>query len=138
MRVSPFRHPRLSGYLLLPGAFRSLSRLSSALSAKASALCSFCLTCHFPSVGNAGGSFFSSFDVFLFNVYVQGSLIYHRYTRSFMYAVFKVQRYAYSWENQMRESPLSGAFAFFRMHGMDRHDRVNICSRGSHICFSYF
>ena len=94
MRVSPFRHPRLSGYLLLPGAFRSLSRLSSALSAKASALCSFCLTCHFPSVGNAGGSFFSSFDVFLFNVYVQGSLIYHRYTRSFMYAVFKVQRYA--------------------------------------------
>ena len=40
MRVSPFRHPRLSGYLLLPAAFRSLSRLSSAPSAKASALCS--------------------------------------------------------------------------------------------------
>ena len=43
-RVSPFRHPRIKGYLLLPVAFRSLSRLSSALSAKASALCPFCLT----------------------------------------------------------------------------------------------
>ena len=42
-RVSPFRYLRLSGYLLLPAAFRSLSRLSSALSAKASALCSFLL-----------------------------------------------------------------------------------------------
>ena len=37
-RVSPFRYPRIDGYLLLPAAFRSLSRLSSALSAKASAL----------------------------------------------------------------------------------------------------
>ena len=37
-RVSPFRHPRIDGYVLLPAAFRSLSRLSSALSAKASAL----------------------------------------------------------------------------------------------------
>ena len=37
-RVSPFRHPRIDGYLLLPVAFRSLSRLSSALSAKASTL----------------------------------------------------------------------------------------------------
>ena len=41
--VPPFRYPRLFGYLLLPAAFRSLSRLSSALSAKASALCSFLL-----------------------------------------------------------------------------------------------
>ena len=40
-RVSPFRYLRIKGYLLLPEAFRSLSRLSSALSAKASALCSF-------------------------------------------------------------------------------------------------
>ena len=37
-RVSPFRYLRLNGYLLLPAAFRSLSRLSSALSAKASTL----------------------------------------------------------------------------------------------------
>ena len=41
--VSPFRNLRLVGYLLLPAAYRSLSRLSSALSAKASALCSFLL-----------------------------------------------------------------------------------------------
>ena len=37
-RVSPFRNLRLIGYLLLPAAYRSLSRLSSALSAKASTL----------------------------------------------------------------------------------------------------
>ena len=41
--VSPFRYPWIAGYLLLPMAFRSLSRLSSALSAKASTLCSFLL-----------------------------------------------------------------------------------------------
>ena len=41
MRVSPFRHLRITGYLLLPEAFRSLSRLSSALSAKASTLRSY-------------------------------------------------------------------------------------------------
>ena len=40
-RVSPFRYPWIVGYLLLPMAFRSLSRLSSALSAKASTLRSF-------------------------------------------------------------------------------------------------
>ena len=40
-QVSPFRHPRVIGYLLLTAAFRSLSRLSSALSAKASTLRSF-------------------------------------------------------------------------------------------------
>ena len=41
MQVSPFRDLRINGYLLLPEAFRSLSRLSSALSAKASTLRSF-------------------------------------------------------------------------------------------------
>ena len=41
--VSPFRHPRINGHLPLPAAFRSLSRLSSALSAKASALRPFLL-----------------------------------------------------------------------------------------------
>ena len=40
-RVSPFGYLRIDGYLLLPEAFRSLSRLSSALSAKASTLRSF-------------------------------------------------------------------------------------------------
>ena len=42
-RVSPFRYLRINGYLHLPAAFRSLSRLSSALSAKASTLRSFLL-----------------------------------------------------------------------------------------------
>ena len=46
-RVSPFRDLRIKGYLLLPEAYRSLSRLSSALSAKASALCPYCLTFRF-------------------------------------------------------------------------------------------
>ena len=41
MRVSPFRRLRINGHLLLPEAFRSLSRLSSALSARASSPCSF-------------------------------------------------------------------------------------------------
>ena len=39
--VSPFGYLRINGYLLLPAAFRSLSRPSSALSAKASTLRSF-------------------------------------------------------------------------------------------------
>ena len=41
--VSPFRNLRIKGYLLLPEAYRSLSRLSSALSAKASTLRSYML-----------------------------------------------------------------------------------------------
>ena len=42
MWVSPFRYLRINVYLPLPAAFRSLSRLSSALSAKASTLRSLC------------------------------------------------------------------------------------------------
>ena len=42
-RVSPFRYLRITACLRLPEAFRSLSRLSSALSAKASALRPFLL-----------------------------------------------------------------------------------------------
>ena len=44
IQVSLFRDPRLVGHLHLPEAYRSLSRLSSAPSAKASALRPFCLT----------------------------------------------------------------------------------------------
>ena len=44
--VSPFRYLRITGYLRLPAAFRSLSRLSSAPSAKASALRSSSLDLH--------------------------------------------------------------------------------------------
>ncbi len=52
-RVSPFRNLRINGYLLLPEAYRSLSRLSSALSAKASALCSFLLNQMVRAAGTA-------------------------------------------------------------------------------------
>ena len=55
-RVSPFRHPRIIAYLRLPAAFRSLSRLSSALSAKASSLRPSLLDLPFtPSVALLGG-----------------------------------------------------------------------------------
>ncbi len=64
MRVSPFRHPRIHGYLLLPAAFRSLSRLSSALSAKASTLRSYSLNLSsvllFSFIGNSLSCFFNS------------------------------------------------------------------------------
>ena len=43
-QVSPFRNLRIEGYLHLPAAYRSLLRLSSALSAKASTLRSCSLT----------------------------------------------------------------------------------------------
>ena len=38
-RVSPFGHPGITAYVRLPQAFRSLSRPSSPLGAKASAVC---------------------------------------------------------------------------------------------------
>ena len=56
--VPPFRHLRIKGYLPLPAAFRSLSRLSSAPSAKASALCPFQLS--HPRLPSVGGGRFSS------------------------------------------------------------------------------
>ena len=40
-RVSPFRHPRINAYSQLPAAFRSVSRLSSPLIAKASTKCPY-------------------------------------------------------------------------------------------------
>ena len=62
-RVSPFRHPRIDGYLLLPVAFRSLSRLSSALSAKASTLRSYLLDLCQRGMGHCfcGGSLLTFF-----------------------------------------------------------------------------
>ena len=42
-RVAPFGNPRINGYLLLPEAYRSLSRPSSAPDAKAFTLRSFSL-----------------------------------------------------------------------------------------------
>ena len=59
--VSPFRHLRIIVYLPLPAAFRSLSRLSSALSAKASALCSFLLNLLLPLHSVAASALFLVF-----------------------------------------------------------------------------
>ena len=53
MRVAPFGDLRINGYLRLPEAFRSLSRPSSALSAKASALRPFCLILTYIAVASA-------------------------------------------------------------------------------------
>ncbi len=50
-RVSPFGYRRVTGYLLLTAAFRSLSRPSSALSAKASTLRPFLLNLFITSPG---------------------------------------------------------------------------------------
>ena len=47
--VPAFGNLRIFGYLLLPAAYRSLSRPSSAPSAKASALCSFSLDLSWPA-----------------------------------------------------------------------------------------
>ena len=66
--VSPFRHLRISGYLRLPGAFRSLSRLSSAPSAKASTLrsssldlpCMYSVTYKGPGLMSLRGCFFTA------------------------------------------------------------------------------
>ena len=66
-QVSPFRDPRITGYLLLPAAYRSLSRLSSALSAKASTLRSFCLTASCPlAYGHAVGHVLFNLNEFMF------------------------------------------------------------------------
>ena len=63
-RVSPFGNQRIVGYLLLPAAYRSLSRPSSAPGAKASTLRSFLLD-HFRvySVTHWSGLFALCFDV---------------------------------------------------------------------------
>ena len=60
--VSPFRNPRINGHVLLPAAYRSLSRLSSALSAKASTLCPFCLASSFSLDAVASASETQSFQ----------------------------------------------------------------------------
>ena len=86
-RVAPFRYPRITGYLLLTVAFRSLSRLSSALSAKASTLCSLsldlkCAGSHTPAFGVASptGRFLSfalspmKLKIFLFTLDVFSSV----------------------------------------------------------------
>ena len=60
-RVSPFGNLRVSGYLLLTAAYRSLSRPSSALSAKASTLRSFLFDLPVLLAFKTGGSLAVSF-----------------------------------------------------------------------------
>ena len=74
-RVSPFGNLRIDAYVPLPGAYRSLSRPSSAPDAKAFPLCSFSLnllvlknyagSIRFPSVEIAFTQFASNFCLLL-------------------------------------------------------------------------
>ena len=92
MRVSPFRHLRISGRVPLPAAFRSLPRLSSALSAKASALRPFLLDLSPPhsvaavlpppAHGCAGGAFSYFF--------ISDVLMFQGFSLLVLYGVFKV------------------------------------------------
>ena len=59
-RVPPFRYPRIPACLRLPVAFRSLSRLSSALSAKASTLRPFLLNLRSAASDLSSAAWFSS------------------------------------------------------------------------------
>ena len=87
MQVSPFGHSRIDGYLRLPETFRSLSRPSSALSAKAFPLCSFSLDL----------AECSSDTTFLFCFCLKSiNLSFSAFSRFFwlflsLYSVFKVQ-----------------------------------------------
>ena len=85
MRVSPFRHPRIIGYLHLPAAFRSLSRLSSALSAKASSLCSSSLNLL------SGLAWPASWLLLLLSDVLSLSRSFKRFLILVQYSVFKVQ-----------------------------------------------
>ena len=59
-QVSPFRNHRIYSYLLIPGAYRSLSRLSSPLRAKASPVYPFLLSSTHTPFAPYGMSFFDS------------------------------------------------------------------------------
>ena len=116
MQVSPFRYLRITAHLQLPVAFRSLSRLSSALSAKASTLRSYCLTIFLdeqrfiqwffvcvnkPSLKDFSFGFSKTFvlasDVLFISVFEllrrfsSSSFKISRYLRLISYSVFKVQ-----------------------------------------------
>ena len=66
-RIPPFGYLRVNGYLLLTAAFRSLSRPSSAPSAKASALCPLLLNQLSPTLAfNVGLLYCFSLSVKIF------------------------------------------------------------------------
>src|SRR5699024_11853681 len=91
--VSPFRDLRIIGYLLLPEAFRSLSRLSSALGAKASALCSFLLGLSDAIALTSDGLLVFFYHCSRSASFSSLSLTFNVSSRNecFTYAVFKVQ-----------------------------------------------
>ena len=62
-RVSPFGHPWIDAYVQLPMAFRSLSRPSSALGAKASSLCFLSLDLLKIILQDESGHLSSSFEI---------------------------------------------------------------------------
>ena len=79
------------GYMLLPAAFRSLSRLSSALSAKASTLRSYWLMVLVASFSNKYKSLRSRL---LLKITFLGCLVIKQFLSNrilILYAVFKVQ-----------------------------------------------
>ena len=73
--VSPFGYLRVDGYLLLTAAFRSLSRPSSALSAKASTLRS-CLLNHKQIASRSSDSSVSPLLISLVNDHFHGQLFF--------------------------------------------------------------
>ena len=123
--VSPFRHLRIVAHLQLPAAFRSLSRLSSALSAKASTLCSFLLNLSDiglsfpspPSVAVLGffpdlsGYFFLALQIYLLYILPMYSsdVLYISFANlifkiNFQYSVFKVQPCPHRADEPSRDS----------------------------------
>ena len=84
MWVSPFRYLRIFAYLQLPAAFRSLSRLSSALSAKASSLCS-------SSLNLLSGLAWPASWLLLLSDVLSLSRSFKRFLILVQYSVFKVQ-----------------------------------------------
>ena len=89
----PIQKSPVIGYLLLPEAYRSLSRLSSALSAKASTLRSFLLASSDTIALISDGLLFLGFSTcsLLSQRLVSSLSLRLTYFRCFVYAVFKVQ-----------------------------------------------
>ena len=111
MWVSPFGYLRIYGYLLLPAAFRSLSRPSSAPSARASALRPFCLTApHTHSVACAG--FFRNFRfslvLYLFGYLSVSSMSLPIRQLSLTHSFFGIQFSRYFLRKPFASDPSSG------------------------------
>ena len=133
-RVSPFRHPRINGYLLLPEAFRSLSRLSSALSAKASTLRSSSLDLMAGVASPAMASLV--LDVFFLSLAydVRGSL--RRHIFSFTICGFQgtlAQEKDTTWRNACISTWMYSFFCIACLHAAERTVRFLRC-QCRHFC----